>query len=949
MQMGNLGSIRGKKKKVKKKIQIVVVILMFLCIAATVAGVTGLISAIVGFLKNLFSPIIDSEMYQTQGIYASIRDLGGAYNAYTNNILGSLSINKDVLESVFQEESLSFEANTTYQITIPKVNAEAYYEWEKSDFPEEATTDLNKYLKKRQKDTDILLGKTECNWDMSAFTYRYRKNWEYMLSVAVAKQFNNMDEFVDKMEEVLDNMDDEGNLKDSDIEWPVTADEMDEVERYIEDTSIEYFTNYYRDEDGVTDIPGDYPEGVINDYKYTSYCFKLFYPDGKDGLPERYDNFDDTYNEDGNVNTADLMRVSNNGVFGDTYDIGNDDGTYAYITYHNKLYPVMLIKKASNWLCDYKDFNYEKVKDPATGNTRYVLSSYVKTYKIQSLIDSWDELGMGSETYDIIFQMLDVLQEKTGITTVGQELEEAYNYYCETGEEKVVYYVDGTYCNAEWYSEHEKTVLEEEETGHALTNIKTDHKQLVADLVDAGVSSSMDFTPSIQRAVDIADAFYNNSLCYMPNQGNEDDDADSTHGYVTSFGSTTYGEHQWGAKWQMDGSNAEKTGLCSAGFIEYILRNSLLGNNTTYSPKYQVAPSKTDIYKYADFRFKNTDDLRVGDIAIMSTSDSQDDATNVIGIYMGNYTDDDGNVNENIHLFYALVPEGTYGSDGSVQMFCMEGDDPLPGIQRIPFKYFCRYYTGRDSDKNERAYDEWAADDPEGVNNRHEEAYFTQYDKVTDTLKDSDYYYMGADIGEASSYVSENIKSKAKHSFNDDIILYTVSGIIGEGSDSSGTNDPGEETSSIELEGSDDAEQMWNYFKSLGHTDICVAAIMGNIAGEGLTIYKADVRYYTYKGRPMHDVGIVQWTNPRCDAFLAWCDENGYDYHELGPQLEYVNLEFETGYMAMITLMDTYTDYEDIDTATNLFCTQYERPDELVAHRDRRVAAAQGYYDLYAK
>lgn len=89
--------------------------------------------------------------------------------------------------------------------------------------------------------------------------------------------------------------------------------------------------------------------------------------------------------------------------------------------------------------------------------------------------------------------------------------------------------------------------------------------------------------------------------------------------------------------------DGERIGLCAAGFVNFILKDSIFQEtrNANSDSHYPTAEGirMLDIYKEADYRFQNPDELVVGDIALLSIvegSDAiEDEKNNVIAYYAG--------------------------------------------------------------------------------------------------------------------------------------------------------------------------------------------------------------------------------------------------------------------------------------------------------------------------
>ena len=157
----------------------------------------------------------------------------------------------------------------------------------------------------------------------------------------------------------------------------------------------------------------------------------------------------------------------------------------------------------------------------------------------------------------------------------------------------------------------------------------------------------------------------------------------------------------------------------------------------------------------------------------------------------------------------------------------------------------------------------------------------------------------------------------------------------------------------VNVTGTNTAEKVWNYFTTHGYSKAATAGMMGNMYAEsGMDPTKLQ------NGRGPA-AGIVQWENyttkqGRWAAMNNFARSQGKDWTDLGAQLAYVDREMSdssSGYMPGKGGMslEEFKTSNDVSKTTMAFRRGFERcKDGPSAHDDRRLGAAQKYYDMYA-
>lgn len=155
-------------------------------------------------------------------------------------------------------------------------------------------------------------------------------------------------------------------------------------------------------------------------------------------------------------------------------------------------------------------------------------------------------------------------------------------------------------------------------------------------------------------------------------------------------------------------------------------------------------------------------------------------------------------------------------------------------------------------------------------------------------------------------------------------------------------------SSSGPLTGSDNAEKVWNYFKSKGFSDEQTAGIMGNLAHEsGDPTFNDATDSEELSGGGGY--GLAQWTGPRRTAIEnAAGGKDSPKLVDLQFQLDYLYQEMQTR-----TERDGGSKTEEqgmkeqvgVEAATEYFMYNYERPGTLAL--DSRIKYATGYLATY--
>lgn len=142
----------------------------------------------------------------------------------------------------------------------------------------------------------------------------------------------------------------------------------------------------------------------------------------------------------------------------------------------------------------------------------------------------------------------------------------------------------------------------------------------------------------------------------------------------------------------------------------------------------------------------------------------------------------------------------------------------------------------------------------------------------------------------------------------------------------------------VALQG-DNATKIWNYFRTNGYSEAATAGIMGNLKVEsGL-----DPSIKQHGGGPGR--GLAQWTvnGSRWNGLLEVANERGTTWDDLETQLVWIDKEINSG--SWISDIAGFKKSTSVDSATEIFCNEYERPG--VPHMDTRKSYANNYYKQF--
>lgn len=687
-------------------------------------AVNAVASIIMGIVRLL------SDEGKKQTAYDQIKNRGGAYTYLEDDALKRLG-NYDVVSKIFQTEYYSYDAVQS-EFTIPRISyndLKEKYEAGETNAPE----------------TTVL-------WDLNSFTYNYRTHWEILLALGSLQTMTDSDAFDAYIEKAAEKMNDDGEIQDADTIFDaVTVNQVEKVTSALQNkglfTDIEYYTNYASD----NTHDSQYNMGSDKVREVSSYWNGVA---ESDMVSSGYtiDKYTGGYNNFLFENPA-LVTFSNSNpgfYWFSEQKVGNCESLfspkgYSYVTTAGNVYPVMLIKKAYNWLWKYDAFGYVKTSSTgqANDNTEYKVVKYTKTSRIKDFLDLMhtpvEDGGLGiDESLDSVFIQLLTKAQEIGGGTIATEFENAYNYYLENGEELVIHYYEPLYAGVSG----NEIITEEDRNSfsQAVDTLQTDTAAMRNDMAkifeaQANKSSMGLKHVSTNVGLSVARVLYKYKCPYEKSYTTEEiesaeDAGQSTKGLMhcgnythpvdspgwavialqpAVYGKTNssadtaetqnmfFGDYKntviydfQGGRYNTSTQADIRIGLSRSGFICYILRTSLFctDGGGTYKNMYQWCddirncPSISTIYNsWENWKFQSRDELIAGDLAVVTTSDMDGDGNN-IGYYVGK--DSDGR-----HIFYYMD-----ASSGYTERACLKGESGDSVLQEVDFKYFFRFYRG---------------------------------------------------------------------------------------------------------------------------------------------------------------------------------------------------------------------------------------------------------------
>ena len=90
-------------------------------------------------------------------------------------------------------------------------------------------------------------------------------------------------------------------------------------------------------------------------------------------------------------------------------------------------------------------------------------------------------------------------------------------------------------------------------------------------------------------------------------------------------------------------------------------------------------------------------------------------------------------------------------------------------------------------------------------------------------------------------------------------------------------------------------------------------------------------------------IGIIQWTGDRKDKYVAWCNENGYEWDDINHQVEYFAKEYTSDEWS--EFRKKFEKTRSSKEAARVFCADFEKPKNSSGVGEERAADSDKFYD----
>lgn len=137
-------------------------------------------------------------------------------------------------------------------------------------------------------------------------------------------------------------------------------------------------------------------------------------------------------------------------------------------------------------------------------------------------------------------------------------------------------------------------------------------------------------------------------------------------------------------------------------------------------------------------------------------------------------------------------------------------------------------------------------------------------------------------------------------------------------------------------------DQIFNYLKEKGLNNAAICGILANIQ------YESNFNLDSL-GDGGTSYGICQWHNGRWTNLKNYCNQNGYDWHSLEGQLEFLLYELETSAQGTYNVLKSVPNTaQGAYNAGYEWCFNFERPAAKVTSSPRRGGTASSkYWEIY--
>lgn len=215
----------------------------------------------------------------------------------------------------------------------------------------------------------------------------------------------------------------------------------------------------------------------------------------------------------------------------------------------------------------------------------------------------------------------------------------------------------------------------------------------------------------------------------------------------------------------------------------------------------------------------------------------------------------------------------------------------------------------------------------------------------------SDHYVLATGIDKSGNIIVNDPESDRPMKYSSKILKNVKLGIGTDAIRGSGSFRGGTITNSNDVVDTDIAQKIYGYLTSNGYSPSAAAGIMGNLEQE------SHLDTGAVNGDGSNSTGIAQWKDGRLTAMQQNAASMGYDWHELDPQLDWLNKEINGADSTTIDNfnkhwggLEAFKNTNDAAWAADAFMQSFERcsTDPEESNIAGRTKWAKQYYEMYS-
>lgn len=215
----------------------------------------------------------------------------------------------------------------------------------------------------------------------------------------------------------------------------------------------------------------------------------------------------------------------------------------------------------------------------------------------------------------------------------------------------------------------------------------------------------------------------------------------------------------------------------------------------------------------------------------------------------------------------------------------------------------------------------------------------------------SDHYVLATGIDRSGNIIVNDPESDRPMKYSSKILKNVKLGIGTDAIRGSGSFRGGTITNSNDVVDTDIAQKIYGYLTSNGYSPAAAAGIMGNLEQE------SHLDTGAVNGDGSNSTGIAQWKDGRLTAMQQNAASMGYDWHELDPQLDWLNKEINGADSTTVDKLnkhwgglEAFKNTDDAAWAADAFMQSFERckTDPNISNIAGRTKWAKQYYEMYS-